>query len=146
MTSSFEIEIRNDLLQALEPLVLRLTEELKRLVSTGIDESAYLISFEIYPPSFISRFPVRFDWFDSDLAQIEGGPLLVGSVGILNKSHYTSEDPLPFALPVLIDWFSKRWQEAGGFEYSLPAYIECRGSEAIYDLKNQNWVDRASIT
>lgn len=145
MTSSFEIEIRNDLLQSLEPLAPRLTEELSKLISTPIEESAYFISFEIYPPSFVNRFPVRFDWFDSDLGQIEGGSLLLGSGGILNKSHYTSEDPLPFALPVLIDWFSKRWKEAGGFDYSLPAYIECRGGEAIFDLKNQNWVDRASI-
>lgn len=145
MASPFEIELRQELLQSLELLAPQLTKELKSLISRPIDDSACLISFEIYPPSFISRFPVRWDWIESDLGQIEGGSLLADSGGILQKKHYANEDPLPFALPVLVDWFSERWKEAGGHEYSLPAFIECRGSDSMFNLKTLSWIDRAEV-
>lgn len=143
MISPFAAEIQKQLLETLEPLAPQLAKELKDLILRPIDDSAFLISFEIYPPSFITRFPVRWDWIEPDLGQIEGGNLLVESGGLLKREHYAQEDPLPFALPVLVDWFAKRWLEAGGLDYSLPAYIECRGDERIFNLKNREWVDRS---
>lgn len=141
---SFDDEIRQELSRTLEPLAPTLVKELKDLILRPVDESAYLISFEVQPSSFVVRFPVRWDWMESDLGQLEGGNLLTGSEPLLRREHYEKDDPFPIALPILVDWFAERWHEAGGPEYRLPAYIECKGGEEMFNLKEQRWVDKSA--
>jgi len=57
---------------------------------------------------------------------------------LLKREHYAQEDPLPVAFPVLVDWFADRWNDAGGQEYPLAAFIECRGDDKMFDLKTRD--------
>lgn len=142
---SINDEIRIELIRSLNPLAPLLVKELRELLLRAVNDAAYLISFEVHPSSIVANFPVRWDWMEADLGQIDGGTLLADAGPLIQREHLGNGDPLLLVLPLLANWFADRWEEAGGHQYRLPAYIECQDGEVMFNLKERIWVDREVV-
>lgn len=148
----FEREFREQIEQFRPALV----KQLHTLVTTEPPPEVKILSFVIFP--YWDKFPVRVFAMDdqspdevyfeppfSDGILEEAGALVPR--GAIDQDVYENADvdTLKTGARVLAEWFGECWQEAGGRETTLPAYIGYHDQPELYDLNLKKWVDESEV-
>ena len=131
---------------------------LRQLIEQDYPEAVKGLAFEVFPDSFTSEFPVKVFFMDKYNAQYfvfdQGKPEVPSDVppellDIDEVYPYELEDeyelkaddfdPWDVATHALIQWFSTRWQAAGGDKFALNACITPTDTMDDFNLKTGHW-------
>ncbi len=155
-----EQEFKWQVTEHLEKVTGSLTPVLKQLIEYNYPQEVEILAFEIFVDGFSSGFPVRvffMDKFNSehfiyingkaeypspvdpDLLSIEYVYPYELEEKYIDDEGNTEWDPWNAASEVLIEWFAKCWQVAGGEQFKLKATIALHDSGSAFNLIGNKW-------
>ncbi|HEY6093645.1 MAG TPA: hypothetical protein VIU93_01710 [Gallionellaceae bacterium] len=155
-----ESEFRREVRSHLNKLDSELVPVLRKLIAHEYPEDVFVVAFEVFYDGFSSGFPARAFFLDEDNSEffvfVDGEAQYPSAVdpGLLSiEQVYPKElenrfsdldenlDTYTAASLEFIDWFSDRWDEAGGRNFSRLALTMIHDDTRAFDLKSKSWIE-----
>lgn len=155
----FQAKVRSHL----DDLSGQLVPVLKKLISYSYPEKVFTLSFEIFPDSFTSQFPVRVFFMDNENCEhfeyIDGVAQYPSPVDPelldVDKVYpdeveeafegYEELDLWTLAAAETALWFYDCWKKAGGKRFGLGATIADHDSPEELNLQNGKWQEKNAL-